>query len=320
MGGMGTPVWDDGILYGASIEGILDAWDTRAHKPIYRIYADMNAWCGRHGMPGVVSSLNLANKLIYAYGNTGTSIVFRPGNVYRQVARNILEFSYQYDTPWGIDWQLTNPVPDGRRLYMRTQSTLLCLEYPEPARAATMLSDPNAEKRLQAAEALADLGSEAMPAAANLTAALSDAFVPVRVESAHALLNLDPKNEAALKVLTAALADDYACEMAARALKRLGPIAKSAAPALAAACFDKKKYPRKTMIEALEEIDPRHPELTAMCIELIKVRDGLVPAMDILARQGAAAASAAAVLKELSEDPNPRIKERAEATLKANGQ
>ena len=118
------------------------------------------------------------------------------------------------------------------------------------------LKDKDAQKRSEAAQAIAQMGPLGRPAVKPLVALLGDADGGVRFSAASALTAIGPD---AVPPLKDALKDKSADvrEMSAFALGEMGPNAKDAADALVAVLKDDKEAPvRRAAAEALGRLGP----------------------------------------------------------------
>jgi outer membrane protein assembly factor BamB len=107
--GRRTPssVYDDGLLYGVTTDGILEVVDAKTGKTVYRKRLELRQ---------VYSSVTLAGGNVYVTATDGTTVVLRTGREYVELARNKLEQCGSC------------PVFVGRRLYLRTRGHLVCAE------------------------------------------------------------------------------------------------------------------------------------------------------------------------------------------------
>jgi outer membrane protein assembly factor BamB len=113
-----TPVYHDGILYGASNDGILYAFDGKTGALVYRQELAMPSASGKLGgrVANLYASLILAGKYLLVCNDAGESLLIAPGRQYRQVSHNYL------DKGSGA-----SPVADGKTLLVRGGGKLYCL-------------------------------------------------------------------------------------------------------------------------------------------------------------------------------------------------
>ena len=115
-----APLIHDGIAYCIDIYGILYAVDLKAKKLLYRKKLDFDPLSSYVHLPVAVSP-TLGGRHIYVMDNQGTCIVFRPGAVFQQVARNRL--GTLVERQWPIPPQETtcygSPVMEGRYMSVR---------------------------------------------------------------------------------------------------------------------------------------------------------------------------------------------------------
>ncbi len=101
-----SPLVHDGLLYGVTTAGLLDAIDAKTGKAVYRQRLGGNQYYG---------SVALAGKLLYAIDTSGRAVVFKPGRRYERVAVNKLEETGSC------------PVFVGGDLYLRGKQNLYCV-------------------------------------------------------------------------------------------------------------------------------------------------------------------------------------------------
>jgi outer membrane protein assembly factor BamB len=101
-----SPVVHNGLLYGVTTSGFLEALDVTNGNRVYR---------QRLGVGQVYSSVALAGDLLYVFDTRGKAVVFKPGRRYVRVATNELEETG------------CCPVFAGDHLYMRGQKNLYCV-------------------------------------------------------------------------------------------------------------------------------------------------------------------------------------------------
>jgi outer membrane protein assembly factor BamB len=102
-----SPVLHDGLLYGATTEGILDVTDAETGDVVYRKRLDLGE--------NLYSSVTAAGDSIYITNTKGTTLVLAPGREFTEIARNELESLG------------SNPVFVGKRLYFRGHKNLYCI-------------------------------------------------------------------------------------------------------------------------------------------------------------------------------------------------
>jgi outer membrane protein assembly factor BamB len=103
-----SPVFHEGLLYTMSSQHVFVAIDAKTGKVVYRRRLNVG---GGTGYPSVA----FAGGFLYASGDNGTTVVIRPGRVYKEVARNKL------------DGFISTPVFAGDRMYLRTFKSLYCI-------------------------------------------------------------------------------------------------------------------------------------------------------------------------------------------------
>lgn len=101
-----SPVLHDGLLYGATTDGILEVFDAATGEQVYR---------ERLSIGNLYSSVTAAGGHLYVSSTKGVTVVLAPGREYREVARNTLE---------GFG---SSPVFSGRRMFVRTRQHLYCI-------------------------------------------------------------------------------------------------------------------------------------------------------------------------------------------------
>jgi len=104
-----SPVCHQGLVYCVNTDGILDAVDASTGKATYKKRLNLGA---------IYSSTTAAGDYLFASGTNGETVVIAAGDEYREVARSKLE---------GFG---SSPVFAGRRMLVRTQQHLYCIEQP----------------------------------------------------------------------------------------------------------------------------------------------------------------------------------------------
>jgi HEAT repeat protein len=175
------------------------------------------------------------------------------------------------------------------------------------------LRDPLSEVRVQAAAALADLGPEALRAAADVQALLDDADAAVRAQAALALGTMG--SAAAKAPLVKCLADDNVAVRAA-AVDALGALQGEAASAiveLVALLNDRDETVRSKAAEVLGSGKILHASAVAQLTNDLQSPDALVRARtaEAVGNIGASAQAVVPALVEAARDANDRVRAKA---------
>jgi outer membrane protein assembly factor BamB len=131
-----SPLYHDGLIYCVSDDGVLSVVDFKEGKIVYQKFLDLGLYMHHNlysSRGGAASSVTLAGKNIYIFGNAGVGLVIQPGREYKQVARNRIENFLQSSTSHGYGHQETMgscPVFEGKRMYLMAESTLYCIGEP----------------------------------------------------------------------------------------------------------------------------------------------------------------------------------------------
>jgi hypothetical protein len=103
--------------------------DVKAQKSVHRRWLDWYCRFNRY-LYGAVASPTMGGKNIYLVDNSGCSIVLRPGPVYQECGRNILENispSSQSGNPCKQEAFYTSPVFAEDVLYLRGEEYLYAI-------------------------------------------------------------------------------------------------------------------------------------------------------------------------------------------------
>ena len=77
----------------------------------------------------MAASVTLGGKHLFVMDNQGTTVVFKPGPVFKRVAVNRIERTIR--RPWPMRPQAeigySPPVFDGKRMYLRGEQYLYCI-------------------------------------------------------------------------------------------------------------------------------------------------------------------------------------------------
>ncbi|QDU92446.1 outer membrane protein assembly factor BamB family protein [Lignipirellula cremea] len=107
---MASAVYHDGLLYGGGRRGIMEVIDAETGNSVYRKRLDIGE---------LFASPTLAGGYLYYGGKDGQTLVLRPGRKYDEVAINASE---------RIN---ATPLFAGRRMYLRADRSLYCIEAGE---------------------------------------------------------------------------------------------------------------------------------------------------------------------------------------------
>ena len=119
----GGPVLSDGLLYCMKHTGVLSVVDVEKAAVVYqkKLDVDLDAF--------MRPSLAKAGKYLYALGPTGTCAVFECGREFKLVAKNRLEPVLNAGTGNPrLERFTADPILDGKRVYLRGESHLYCIE------------------------------------------------------------------------------------------------------------------------------------------------------------------------------------------------
>jgi outer membrane protein assembly factor BamB len=127
---MSSPIIHDGLAYLLNSSGGLSVVDVAEGRVLYQKLLDVDhfQWCNEAAARGIGSSPVLAGKYLYFLGNSGGAVVIEPGRTFKQVAKNKIENTVQVGH-WSERQErfVANPVPDGKRLYIRGEANLYAI-------------------------------------------------------------------------------------------------------------------------------------------------------------------------------------------------
>ncbi len=122
---VGSPLYDNGLVYYLTEGGVLHVSDAAKGTPAYvRMLDEMRTrvqwvfWNGACGSP------TLAGKYIYLTDDCGITVVIEPGREYKKVAVNTLE---NYSDGFSQEQTLGTPIFEGRFMYYRSPGYLYCI-------------------------------------------------------------------------------------------------------------------------------------------------------------------------------------------------
>ena len=124
-----SPVIHDGLAYVVDCMGTLFVVDVKEAKIVYQqdLGTGLEVRSVVHIMGTAYASVVLAGDRLYAFGMDGTTVVFKPGREYVELARNKIEDTVSRD--WGV-WPegfASTPVAEGKCLYVRGDKYLYCI-------------------------------------------------------------------------------------------------------------------------------------------------------------------------------------------------
>ena len=124
-----SPLVCDGLAYCVNNTGVLTVIDVEKMQVVYEKLLDLDQFQTAHEGPGrgIGISPALAGGRIYLLGDTGSTLVIKPGRRYEQLAKNKIEsVFYRY---WALRHErfVTAPAFEGRRMFVRGERHLYCL-------------------------------------------------------------------------------------------------------------------------------------------------------------------------------------------------
>jgi len=128
-----SPLIHEGICYNIDVFGTLYAVDIEAGKVLYRrdLSGELDSLT-HYNAVGVAASVTLGGKHLFAMGNQGRTVVFRPGPTFEQVAVNGI--ARQVPRPWPIRPQeeigYSPPLFEAARMYLRGERYFYCIGKP----------------------------------------------------------------------------------------------------------------------------------------------------------------------------------------------
>lgn len=120
-----SPLYHDGLLYSVNGFGVLHVVDFKTGAVVYEKLLDIDPEMNAFNRAGVFSSLTMAGNNIYVTGTVGTTIVFRPGRTYVQLAKNVLD--HYAGGPCLTEQTWSNPVFDGNQMFFRAHQYMYCV-------------------------------------------------------------------------------------------------------------------------------------------------------------------------------------------------
>ena len=126
---MASPLIHNGLAYLLNNTGVLTVVDVETMKVVYEKLLDLDHFQTAHegAGRGISVSPALAGGRIYLLGNTGATLVIKPGRQYEQLAKNRIETVFwRY---WGMRHErfVAPPAFDGKHLFIRGDRHLYCV-------------------------------------------------------------------------------------------------------------------------------------------------------------------------------------------------
>ena len=124
-----SPLVADGLAYCVNNTGVLTVVDVEKMQVVYEKLLDLDTFQTAHEGPGrgVGVSPAFAGGRIYVLGNTGSTLVLKPGRKYEELAKNKIECVFwRY---WGLRHErfISAPAFEGKRMFIRGDRHLYCL-------------------------------------------------------------------------------------------------------------------------------------------------------------------------------------------------
>ncbi len=123
-----SPVVAGGLVYCLHNSGLLSVVDAEKGEVVYRKLLDLDV---NDGWGLIRPSLAMAGGKLFALGGTGTCVVFESGREFKQISRNRVAAVVGPGQWWQrFERFAASPAFDGRRLYLRGEAKLYCIEGP----------------------------------------------------------------------------------------------------------------------------------------------------------------------------------------------
>jgi hypothetical protein len=126
---LASPLVHDGLAYCVNNAGVLTVVDVDTMQLVYQRLLDLDQFQNHHetAARGVGTSPSLAGGRIYLVGNSGATLVIKPGRTYEQLAKNKIESVINRN--WGLRTErfVANPAFLGKQMFLRGERYLYCL-------------------------------------------------------------------------------------------------------------------------------------------------------------------------------------------------
>jgi outer membrane protein assembly factor BamB len=126
---LASPLIHDGLAYCVNNSGVLSVIDLASMQILYQKLLDIDHFqnTGESAGRGCGISPSLAGGNIYLVGNTGTTLVIKPGRTYQQLAKNKIESLFYRRWATRLERFVAAPTFDGNCIYLRGERYLYCL-------------------------------------------------------------------------------------------------------------------------------------------------------------------------------------------------
>ena len=122
---VGSPLYDDNLLYLVSQGGALNVIDARIGQRVYAKALDsLHPRLTWVFVVGICSSTALGGRHLYIHDDQGQTLVLEPGPQYREIAKNLL---VEYNNEGTQPETQSNFFFEGRRIYFRTRGFMYCI-------------------------------------------------------------------------------------------------------------------------------------------------------------------------------------------------
>ncbi len=126
---MASPLIHDGLAYCVNNSGVLVVIDVNTMQIVYQRLLDLDhiQTHGEGAGRGIGVSPSLAGGNIYLMGNSGATLVIKPGRTYQELAKNKIESLITRSWATRTERFVANPTFDGKRLFIRGEKYLYCI-------------------------------------------------------------------------------------------------------------------------------------------------------------------------------------------------
>jgi hypothetical protein len=122
---VGSPLFDNGLMYVTSEGGAMSVFDAKTGKTVYNKLLDsLNPRLTWVFVVGICTGPTLGGKYIYQRDDQLQTVVFEPGSAYKELAHNLL---CEYDSRGKQPESQSNFFFEGNRIYFRSRAFLYCI-------------------------------------------------------------------------------------------------------------------------------------------------------------------------------------------------